>query len=67
MNPDRLEAEFKAKWTQLQGGIQEHWGKLTDDDLTVIEGDSRKLVEKLQERYGMTQEEAEEALGNYKF
>jgi uncharacterized protein YjbJ (UPF0337 family) len=27
-----------GKWKQFKGKIKEQWGKLTDDDLTMIEG-----------------------------
>lgn len=50
---------FKGKWEQLKGNVQKEWGKLTDDDLDKIKGDSKILVGKLQEKYGMTKDEAE--------
>ena len=34
MNTDTL----KGDWKNLKGKIKEKWGKLTDDDLTIIEG-----------------------------
>jgi hypothetical protein len=34
-------------------------GKVTDDDLDVIDGRRQQLVGKIQERYGMAREEAE--------
>ena len=46
-------------WHQLKGKVREEWGKLTDDDLTQIEGNSEKLAGKLQERYGYAKDEAE--------
>lgn len=55
MNWDQLE----GKWTQLKGSAREQWGKLTDDDITEINGKGEKLVGKLQERYGYAREEAE--------
>lgn len=63
MNKDTLE----GKWEQAKGNIQKKWGKLTDDDLDVIKGNSKKLVGKLQERYGMSKEEAEKEVDNSKF
>lgn len=60
MNKD----ELKGKWNQVKGEVQKQWGKLTNDDLDVIAGDSKKLVGKLQERYGMTKEEAEREVDN---
>jgi uncharacterized protein YjbJ (UPF0337 family) len=55
MNSDQLE----GKWKQLKGAVKEKWGKLTDDDLEQIAGKREKLIGKLQERYGITKEEAE--------
>ncbi|WP_433945305.1 CsbD family protein [Paenibacillus sp. SN-8-1] len=50
---------FKGKWNQLKGEAKVQWGKLTDDDLDVINGEKDKLVGKLQERYGHTKDDAE--------
>ena len=61
MNKDIIE----GKWEQLKGGVQKNWGKLTDDDLDIIKGDAKILAGKIQERYGITQEEAEEQVKNY--
>jgi len=55
MNADQLE----GKWKQLKGSVKEKWGKLTDDDLDVIAGKRDKLIGRLQERYGISKEEAE--------
>ena len=55
MNSDRT----AAQWKQIKGSIKEQWGKLTDDDLTQLEGHSDQLEGRLQERYGLAREEAE--------
>jgi uncharacterized protein YjbJ (UPF0337 family) len=55
MNKDTL----KGQWRQLQGEAKRQWGKLTDDELTKIEGNYDKLLGKLQERYGYQREQAE--------
>lgn len=55
MNEDVL----KGKWKQLKGQIKSWWGDLTDDDLDQIEGNSDKLIGKLQERYGYSREQAQ--------
>jgi uncharacterized protein YjbJ (UPF0337 family) len=54
MNSDQL----KGKWKQMKGSVKERWGKLTDDDLDVIDGQSDQLIGKIQERYGVAREEA---------
>ncbi|HEY1892060.1 MAG TPA: CsbD family protein [Steroidobacteraceae bacterium] len=48
-----------GQWKQIKGSIKEQWGKLTDDEITQLEGNSEKLAGKLQERYGLAREEAE--------
>ena len=55
MNKDQLE----GNWTQFKGKVKEQWGKLTDDDLDVIAGKRDQLLGKIQERHGLSQEEAE--------
>jgi uncharacterized protein YjbJ (UPF0337 family) len=50
MNWDQVEGNWK-RWT---GKIKERWGKLTDNDLAVINGRRDMLVGRLQERYGKT-------------
>ncbi len=55
MNEDRI----KGKWKQLAGTLKEKWGKLTDDDLKVAEGNSEYLAGKIQERYGIAKDDAE--------
>jgi uncharacterized protein YjbJ (UPF0337 family) len=55
MNADLL----KGKWLQLQGEVKKAWGNLTDDELVQIEGNSDKLVGKLQEKYGYSRDRAE--------
>jgi uncharacterized protein YjbJ (UPF0337 family) len=49
MNSDQL----KGKWKQVKGAVKERWGKLTDDDLDVINGQQEQLIGKIQERYGI--------------
>jgi len=48
MDWDRIE----GNWKQLKRRVKEKWGKLTDDDLTVINGRRDKLEGKIQQRYG---------------
>jgi uncharacterized protein YjbJ (UPF0337 family) len=49
----------KGKWNQIKGDVKKSFGKLTDDDMLVLEGDAAKATGLLQERYGYTREEAE--------
>ncbi|MEO8048796.1 MAG: CsbD family protein [Acidobacteriota bacterium] len=51
--------QIEGKWKQLQGSAKQQWGKLTDDDIEYISGSKDKLLGKLQERYGIEKEEAQ--------
>ena len=55
MNEDRVQ----GNWKQFKGKIKEQWGKLTDDDLDVIAGKRDQLLGRIQERHGITKDEAE--------
>jgi uncharacterized protein YjbJ (UPF0337 family) len=55
MNSDTLQGQ----WTQLKGLAREKWGKLTNDDIDLIQGRSEQLVGKIQERYGIARDEAQ--------
>jgi len=52
----------KGDWKQLSGKVKEKWGKLTDDDLTAINGQRDQLEGKLQERYGYAKDEAKKQI-----
>lgn len=54
MNEDKI----KGQWKQLAGKLKTKWGRLTDDDLKIAEGDSEYLAGKIQERYGVARDEA---------
>lgn len=57
---------FEGKWDTLKGKIKQAWGKLTDDDLRVIEGNQQELYGRLKERYGYTREQADKAIKEFK-
>lgn len=55
MNRDIAE----GKWKQMKGQVQQQWGKLTDDELDQIDGSAERFFGVMQERYGMSRDEAE--------
>ena len=61
---------LKGKWKEIKGGVKEKWGKLTDDDLTQVEGNQEKLLGLLQQKYGYAKDKAEQEyndfIGRYK-
>ena len=48
---------IEGNWKQFGGRVKENWGKLTDDDLTVINGRRDQLEGKIQERYGVAKDQ----------
>jgi uncharacterized protein YjbJ (UPF0337 family) len=58
--------EVGGKWRQVKGSVKQKWGKLTDDDLDVIAGSRDKLVGRLQERYGLAKEAAEQEVDSWR-
>jgi uncharacterized protein YjbJ (UPF0337 family) len=62
MNKDIIE----GKWSQIKGDIQKQWGKLTNEDLNVIKGDTKKLAGKLQEKYGWSKDKAMKKIKEFK-
>ena len=61
INKDTIE----GNWKQFKGKVQQQWGKLTDDDYDVIAGRSTELAGRIQERYGVTREEAEKQVKDW--
>jgi len=57
--------QVKGNWTQLRGKVKEKWGKLTDDDLNVINGKREQLAGKLQAAYGYAKEHAEKEVDDF--
>ena len=50
---------LKGEWREIKGDSKAKWGKLTDNDLTAIEGHEEKLLGLLQKRYGYAKDRAE--------
>jgi len=58
------EQQLKGKWTQVKGEVKRKWGRLTDDDLMEVEGNYEKLIGKVQERYGESEEDVKKWMDN---
>ncbi|HRQ63797.1 MAG TPA: CsbD family protein [Xanthomonadaceae bacterium] len=55
----------QGNWKQFKGKVRTQWGKLTDDQLDVIAGRRIELAGRIQEAYGLTQEEAEKQIAEF--
>ena len=54
-----------GKWSQVKGKAKAKWGKLTDDDFDVVEGNSEYLAGRIQEKYGIAKDEAERQVKDF--
>lgn len=61
MNKD----QFLGRWREFKGKIKEKWGKLTDDDISQINGKWDQLSGALQRKYGWTKEQAEREMNHW--
>ena len=57
--------QIEGNWKQLKGEVRARWGRLTDDDVDVIQGNRQKLVGRLQEKYGIAREQAEKEIEDF--
>ena len=61
MDGNRVEGH----WRRAKGKVKEKWGKLTDDDLTAINGRRDQLEGKIQERYGIAKDQARKEIDDW--
>lgn len=61
MNEDKIQGQ----WKQLAGKLKAKWGKLTDDDLKVLDGNREYLAGRIQERYGIARDEVEKQMHDF--
>ena len=57
--------QVQRQWKQIKGKAKIKWGKLTDDEIDVIEGRRDQLVGKIQQRYGIKKDEAERQIDDW--
>jgi uncharacterized protein YjbJ (UPF0337 family) len=62
MNTSIAEGSLK----DLKGSLKQTWGKLTDDDLTSLDGGVDSIIGKVQKAYGFTKERATEEFDKFK-
>ena len=55
----------RRNWKQFKGSAKEKWGKLTDDDLSLIEGRREQLEGRLQERYGKAKDQVRQDVDDW--
>jgi uncharacterized protein YjbJ (UPF0337 family) len=56
---------FGGKWKQIHGQTKVWWGKLIDNNLEKVGGKFDKLIGLVQEKFGYTQQLAEEEFNQH--
>jgi uncharacterized protein YjbJ (UPF0337 family) len=57
--------QVAGRWKHFSGDVKRKWGKLTDDELTQVNGRREVLAGKLQEKYGIAKEEANKQIDEW--
>ena len=57
--------QVQGQWKQIKGKAKVKWGKLTDEEIDVIEGNRDQLVGKIQQRYGVGKDQAEKDVDDW--
>jgi uncharacterized protein YjbJ (UPF0337 family) len=57
--------QIQGNWKTFRGQVQQKWGKLTDDDLDIVNGKREELSGRLQSRYGYAKEHAEKDIEEF--
>ena len=52
-----------GKGEQLSGKIKETWGRLSSNDIALVNGQREQFFGKLKEVYGLSKEDAQKKLG----
>jgi uncharacterized protein YjbJ (UPF0337 family) len=59
--------DVEPNWPALRQRARRHWFHLTQDDVDGIKGTREELVERVQERYKLTRQEAEKEVDAWVF
>jgi uncharacterized protein YjbJ (UPF0337 family) len=58
MNKDII----KGHWHEIKGNLKQQWGKLTDDQITQMQGSYEELEGALQKSYGYQKDQAKKEI-----
>lgn len=56
---------IQGKWQEYKGQVKQKWGKLTDNDLTIIDGKRDVLAGRLLAMYGNSKERIEKEIADF--
>ena len=61
MNWDGIE----SNWLQIKGLVRRHWAELSDTDIIEVRGKRHALAQRLRDRYGLSETEADSAIEDW--
>lgn len=56
---ETIKRSFLRSWSQVREQVRTRWERLSEDDIQEIEGHLGRLTDKISQRYGVAQDEAE--------
>lgn len=56
---------IKGHWHEIKGNLKKQWGKLTDDQITQMQGSYEELEGALQKTYGYQKDQAKKEIENF--
>lgn len=59
------DTQIKASWDKLKGEARKRWTKLTTTDLENVKGEVDVLRGRIQERYGMAKDQADQEISKF--
>ncbi len=62
---DATKGTLHVNWIELKTKLRKRWGKITDEDLTQVDGSTDELVRVLRKRYGYGKAQAEIELNQW--
>lgn len=58
-------SHVEGNWKELKGQLKVKWGKLTDDDIAVINGRRDQLEGAIEKRYAVAKDQAKAEVDNW--
>ncbi len=62
---DATKGTSHINWIELKTKLRKRWGKITDEDLAQVDGNTDELVRVLRKRYGYGKAQAEIELNRW--
>jgi uncharacterized protein YjbJ (UPF0337 family) len=56
---------FQKKWNEIKSKIKSKWNKITNEDMSEIDGHYDRMISKIQKRHGYSKEQAEREFQNW--